>query len=201
MEMDVLTQNPRTFASISRDVLATSDRTTRLSENSCYVRYPGAETKLPAPRGHSATCAVPRGNVVYPPRYSGHTFKLGLGMESHTTPGGRNDSAGTTRDLRAVVRYALEARVVFTWTDDQGMQQKGLGWTRDISPKGVYVLALDCPPCRAQVTMSIYLPVPAQPSRVLSLEAEGPVLRVDPARDGGCCGFSVGHERVKLCAS
>lgn len=122
-------------------------------------------------------------------------------MESHTTHEGRASSIGSAKDLRAMVRYALEARVVFSWTDEQGVSQKGVGWTRDISPKGVYVVAIGCPPCSTTVALSVQLPVSDQQSRALSLETQGRVLRVDQRREGSGSGFSVKHERVSLCTT
>ncbi len=121
-------------------------------------------------------------------------------MDSHTTHAGQNRT-GSAKDLRAAVRYALEARVAFSWTDEQGVSQKGLGWTRDISPKGVYVVASGCPPRSAAVALSVQLPVSDPQTRALSLETQGRVLRVDLRREGGWSGFSVEHERVSLCAS
>jgi len=122
-------------------------------------------------------------------------------MNSHPTDAGRDSSIGSAKDLRAAVRYALEARVVFSWTDEQGVSQKGVGWTRDISPKGVYVVSSGCPPRSTAVALSVQLPVSDQQSRALSLETQGRVLRVDQRRDGRGSGFSVKHERVSLCAS
>lgn len=122
-------------------------------------------------------------------------------MDSHTTHAGRDSSIGSAIDLRAAVRYALEARVVFSWTDEQGVSQKGVGWTRDISPKGVYVVASGCPPRSADVALTVELPVSGRQSRALSLETQGRVLRVDHRREGSGSGFSVKHERVSLCPS
>ncbi|MBZ5502332.1 MAG: hypothetical protein LAN59_08825 [Acidobacteriia bacterium] len=122
-------------------------------------------------------------------------------MDSHTAHAGHHNTTGPPKDLRAAVRYALEARVVFSWTDEQGVAQKGLGWTRDISPKGVYVVAIGCPPRSATVSLSVQLPVTDPQSRAMSLETRGRVLRVDIRREGGWSGFSVEHERVSLCAS
>lgn len=122
-------------------------------------------------------------------------------MNSRTTNAGHDRSIGPAEDLRAAVRYALEARVVFSWTDEQGALQKGIGWTRDISPKGVYVVASGCPPRSAAVALSVQLQASDQQSRALSLETQGRVLRVDHRREGGGSGFSVEHEHVSLCAS
>jgi hypothetical protein len=122
-------------------------------------------------------------------------------MNSHTSHAGHDSSMGPAKDLRAAVRYALEARVVFSWTDERGVSQKGIGWTRDISPKGVYVVATGCPPRSAAVALSVQLPASEQQSRTMSLETQGRVLRVDYRREGGGSGFSVQHERVSMCAS
>ena len=55
------------------------------------------------------------------------------------------------------------------------IQDQGRGETRDISPKGAYVLTSRCPPRGAIVAVIIYLPMLEGEDRILSIEAEGRV--------------------------
>jgi hypothetical protein len=109
-------------------------------------------------------------------------------------PQGLNDS-------RATVRYALRAPVTFTWLDENCVSQKGQGWTRDISPRGEYVVAAGCPCAGAAVTLHVCFPILAGVVHALRMEAKGRVLRVDPAEaTGKFGGFSIQNERMTLCA-
>ena len=111
-------------------------------------------------------------------------------------------SASTTgvNDARKAVRYTLRARAVFSWTDRAGLVREGRGETRDISPKGAYVLTSCCPPRGVVLAVTIYLPTLEGENRILSIEAESKVLRVEPSSiSGDSAGFSLQHERVALC--
>jgi hypothetical protein len=103
-------------------------------------------------------------------------------------------------DARKAVRYTLRARAVFSWTDRAGLPQQGRGETRDISPKGAYVFSSCCPPRGVVLAVTIYLPTLEGENRILSIQAEGKVLRVEPSSiSGNSAGFSMQHERVALC--
>jgi len=119
-------------------------------------------------------------------------------MDSPAMLSGGSATVGRSPDCRRAVRYTAEAEVEFTWSDIRGVQS-GLGWTRDISPKGVYVVAPSCPPRGARVTMDIHFAFPAEPSRAFSLQGEGRTQRVDSARKGRSGGFSVAYERMTIC--
>jgi hypothetical protein len=103
------------------------------------------------------------------------------------------------KDARVTVRYPLHLPVSFHWVDEQGLPRESHGCTRDIGPKGAYVLAALCPAVAAVIRMVLHLPVPAENGRVIEVETKGRVLRVDIAHDSECCsGFSVFNERVTL---
>jgi len=107
-------------------------------------------------------------------------------------------------DVRATVRYMLHARVVFHWNDNEGYQKVGRGHTRDISQKGAYIVSPERPPNGAQVSLNIYLPALAGDTRLLSLETQGQVLRVDSsneAADPAGFGFAVSNHQVTLCTN
>jgi hypothetical protein len=102
-------------------------------------------------------------------------------------------------DARLTVRYPLHLPVSFHWVDEQGLPREWHGCTRDIGPKGAYILASLCPAVAATIRMVLHLPVPAENGRVIEVETKGRVLRVDLEHDSGCCsGFSVFNERVTL---
>jgi len=105
----------------------------------------------------------------------------------------------SVKELRATVRYPLCARVVFSWRDESGHPREGRGCTRDISPKGAYVLASTGPPRGTSVAMNIYLPTVATGARNVRVEATDQVLRTDPSGAGSCVGFSIRNERIVLC--
>jgi len=103
------------------------------------------------------------------------------------------------QDVRRAIRYALHAKVIFAWLDERGHRHAASGCTRDISIKGAYVVATECPPRGTFLSMSVYLP--AQPDeRSIRVKAEGQVMRVDPAgQTDSQSGFSVHNKRVLLC--
>jgi hypothetical protein len=104
-------------------------------------------------------------------------------------------------NLRVTVRYALQARVVFQWSDEEGASKVGRGRTRNISQRGAYIEAPDPPPSGTQIAMSIYLPALGGEARVLRVEAEGRVMRVEPGQEtesGMASGFAVANHEVTL---
>jgi len=98
---------------------------------------------------------------------------------------------------RLAVRYELRARVEFCWIDDQGVSRHGVGRTRDVSTRGAYVLGSAWPPKGTPVAMNIEIPFSPATARVLRVQTEGRVVRVDrPGSDGSDACFSVQNDRV-----
>jgi len=111
----------------------------------------------------------------------------------------RKSSATTANEHRSTVRYSLHAPVSFSWIDERGARLEAYGCTRDLGPKGTYVIASQCPPRGASVSMNIFLPVRSGTCSVQRVGVEGQVLKVDTADGRGrCSGFAVRHERVVL---
>jgi len=105
-------------------------------------------------------------------------------------------------NFRAAVRYKLHAGVVFHWLDTGGLSRESRGFTRDVSPKGAFVFASDCPPRGTLVEMIIDLPALTGEPRTLCIKADGCILRVDSAGvTGRSSGFAVACQRVTLCGS
>jgi hypothetical protein len=105
------------------------------------------------------------------------------------------------KELRSTFRYALRAKVVFTWLDGLGHPHYGRGCTCDISPRGIYVIASGGPPTGTSVDISIYLPALLDESRLIRMEAEGLVVRVEPGEAESSMGFSIQSQRMALCAN
>jgi hypothetical protein len=61
-------------------------------------------------------------------------------------------------DQRQNKRYRLKASVKFSWEDLQGSTIRGEGYTRDISPSGVFVLTSDRLPSGTAVKLEVALP-------------------------------------------
>jgi hypothetical protein len=102
-------------------------------------------------------------------------------------------------DARRAVRYTLETQVIFSWSDTDGSSRESRGRTRDISPKGAYIIAASCPPLGASLAMSFYLPTLTGGSQTIQVRAQSRVLRIDSSGAGQCAGFSVENVRATLC--
>jgi hypothetical protein len=103
------------------------------------------------------------------------------------------------QDRRLSLRYALHARVVFGWKDRLGEQKESRGKTRDVGQKGTYILATECPPAGAAVSLSIFLPLSTGEKRVMQIDADGNVLRAEhTSGPTELRGFAVGHKKVNL---
>lgn len=90
------------------------------------------------------------------------------------------------------MRYPVEARVSFSWSDGDGNQCHGEGTSRDISETGTFVLAPACPPLGAKVELRISFVALPNPTRTLHMELEGHVLRVEQTlASKGDIGFAV----------
>ena len=105
-------------------------------------------------------------------------------------------------DSRKTLRYEVRARVIFHWADREGVSRESEGFTRDVSPKGAYVFASDCPPLGTPVEMTIDLPGVGKVSNNPHIRADCFVLRVDKAgATHATIGFSVQNSRVTLCTN
>lgn len=109
-------------------------------------------------------------------------------------PGGERTGR---RNQRLSMRFDLRARVEFCWIDEKGISRHGIGLTRDVSTRGAYILGSEWPPEGTSVAMNIEIRFAPATSRVLRVQTEGRVVRVDrPGRAAGGTGFSVHNDRV-----
>lgn len=108
-------------------------------------------------------------------------------------------ASSTLSEKRGALRYALRATVIFAWEDAGGARRENRGQTRDVGQKGAFIIADECPPNGAPVSLSIFLPGSAAEAPLLRMEAEGRVLRAEhqtETTEGP--GFAVSHQRVNL---
>jgi hypothetical protein len=80
-------------------------------------------------------------------------------------------------DLRQSKRYRLRASVTFSWEHPDGSTMLGEGYTRDISPSGVFVLTGDRLPSGAAVKLEVALPSLRGQHTGASLRTHGHVVR------------------------
>ena len=96
---------------------------------------------------------------------------------------------------RSQIRYPLRTPVVYRWLDNNGLQRRARGWTRDISEAGAYVLASHCPQKGDIVELKFKLFALREqrtPQGNEHLEIGGEVVRVDVAQIAGeAVGFAV----------
>lgn len=105
-------------------------------------------------------------------------------------------------DQRTAGRYALNARVNFSWTGRNRERREARGNTRDVSRKGAYVIAVECPPPGTAVALSILLPAIAGESRASRIDSDACVVRVESPRSTEFRGgFAVAIHRTDLRAA
>lgn len=80
-------------------------------------------------------------------------------------------------DLRQNKRYQLKAFVTFSWEHSDGGRIQGEGYTRDISPAGVFVLTSDPLPQGTTVKLEVILPSLREKQSGASLRTQGRVVR------------------------
>ena len=111
----------------------------------------------------------------------------------------RADPNALLIERRNAIRYVVGLKVAFRWTDPQGLPRQAEGRTRDVSPKGTYVLAASCPPRQAKVQIEFELSPEARGPQALRLEGQGSVLRVEPANGRAeHSGFAVQLRRTRV---
>jgi hypothetical protein len=106
---------------------------------------------------------------------------------------------GDFLERREQTRYAVRALVDFEWMDGEGLPQQGQGFTRDISPKGIFIHSDSQPPAKADVQVEVALHSVANDVTSLSMSAEGLVIRVElPPSPGLRRGFAILNRSCKL---
>ena len=101
-------------------------------------------------------------------------------------------------ELRAALRYALSANVLFSW-EGLGPCAKGQGVTRDMSTNGLFVYSKVLPPENASLGLEVGFPPLHEGRAPVRFKVRGRVVRVEretgePFRNG----FAVSSERTSL---
>jgi len=121
---------------------------------------------------------------------------------AHAEPENALSAGCNARDSRKTFRYSLQAQVMFSWEDRHGARQDASGRTLNISHKGAYVIAAECPAVGARVSLTIFLPALGGETRTLHLETKGRVTRAEPAKNSESeIGFAVSNAWINLRAS
>jgi hypothetical protein len=102
---------------------------------------------------------------------------------------------GYSSSKRRQIRFPLRTPVIYRWLDNNGLQRRARGWTRDISEAGAYVLSSRCPQKGESVELRFKL-LALRDQRTTKnnehLEMGGEVVRVDVAGNTGTTvGFAV----------
>jgi hypothetical protein len=87
-------------------------------------------------------------------------------------------------ELRKATRYRVSAPALFWWRGADGTLQQAQGISRDISDRGVFVLAKDLPPPGVHVELQVHLPAVAGTSGSAQFTGEGPVVRTSGPASG-----------------
>jgi len=98
-------------------------------------------------------------------------------------------------ELRRATRYRLNAPAFYWWESADGTLQEAQGITRDISDRGVFILAKQLPPAGARVEVDVHLPAVSTAARSAQLHGEGTVLRTceAAAKEAGFAAAVVFH--------
>jgi hypothetical protein len=94
-----------------------------------------------------------------------------------------------TVELRRSRRYQLQARASFSWERPDGLLQEGKGAIRDISDRGVFIVADVALSPGVRLDVDVHLRSPEVSGGSLQLHGEGIVVRVDRGA-GGAKGFA-----------
>ena len=101
-------------------------------------------------------------------------------------------------ELRSVARCRLRFAVRFTWRGADKRRQRAMGFTRDISGVGLFIIAPACPPAGAALRFDLVLP-PLHGKAPIQMQGEGRVLRTESASaDFGIWGFAAANESFSL---
>lgn len=98
-------------------------------------------------------------------------------------------------ELRKATRYRVSAPAFYWWQRADGTLQEAQGISRDISDRGVFILAKDLPPPGVHVELDVHLPAVTETSRSAQLHGEGTVVRTSgrSAEESGFAAAVVFH--------
>lgn len=124
-----------------------------------------------------------------------HTFAL-LSLWCHMPETARAPASGSSvgglepvleadlKQRREFKRYTMELPLLFTWSAEGRLRGRAQGVSRNLSAGGVFFLTRAQPPLGASIHLQVFLPPLVQGALPLCIEAEGRVVRVEPAARG-----------------
>ena len=88
---------------------------------------------------------------------------------------------------------------MFFWKDTRDTPHEGIGLTRDITVRGVFVFTTTLPPLKSAITINAFIPPGRGEVPPLGMRLRGRVVRVEAAGDGKPrAGFAVAGTRFNL---
>ena len=88
---------------------------------------------------------------------------------------------------------------MFFWKDARHTPHEGVGLTRDMSVRGVFVFTTSPPPLESEVELRAFLPPGRSAVPPLRIHGQGRVVRVDAAHGGEPrAGFALAGRRFVL---
>jgi hypothetical protein len=100
-------------------------------------------------------------------------------------------------DRREALRFNLNVPVHFIWKNNNASEEVGLGETRDISFRGLFVRCDACPPVGNTIQAKVMLPSPGGSDLVMRIRAT--VLRVESTdSDEYTAGFAAVTKKYAL---
>ncbi len=97
-------------------------------------------------------------------------------------------SSGETVEYRRFPRFSLRLPVLTRWTDIEGKERHGAGFSRDICLCGVFIVSSEPPPKGTPILVTVVLPNPRADAQELHLRSTGAVVRVER---GEATGYAV----------
>jgi hypothetical protein len=87
-------------------------------------------------------------------------------------------------ERRRYRRLPLHVPVEFEWRDAAGVQQRGQGFSKDLSASGILVLCPSGPPPGAELVIEVELPSPDGDQAGWRITAPGSVIRRAQVEEG-----------------
>jgi len=103
------------------------------------------------------------------------------------------------QQLRKHPRFKLEVPVVFSWREPNGSRRRARGYTRDLSPGGMFLITPRTPPIGTTIGLDAFLPPLSEAAGSWRIASKGRVVRVEAnAKKGVPGGFAAVSQRFAL---
>ena len=103
------------------------------------------------------------------------------------------------QQLRKHPRFKLEVPVIFFWREPNGSRRRARGYTRDLSPGGMFLITPRTPPLGTTIGLDAYLPPLSEAAGNWRIVSKGRVVRVEAnPKVGVPGGFAAVSQRFVL---